>query len=263
MATHLIAQPPRFTADGVTYDPDVDGYPVIPDGVEPLRLTPLLRSLGTTATITRLVSLGGNPLGMGGGVDSDSWAVSPAATISNVNSTLNSNSNSIIQITFSSASITLDTENYNPSRWSVVNSNGDSLRILNISVTINTVSIITDEQKNGETYTITVPNTGIIDNNNLSLQAPFTKTFTGVGKTPKIAYLRNIDEETVEVGFDSAMNTADALTLSNYSFTNSITPISASQVSQSIYRIKTTKFNPNSSYTLTISNVRDLVGNSI
>lgn len=137
-------------------------------------------------------------------------------------------------------------------------------------VTVNSVTALADEitinsseMLAGQNYTLVIPGSFISDPSGYPYGGPFTVNFTAVA-TPPIAISANwIDSNTVEITFSEAVNHTDATSPLNYNISPSISVLSVSQKTQSIYVIKTSSQDANILYTITVNNIRDLAGNII
>lgn len=89
---------------------------------------------------------------------------------------------------------------------------------------------------------------------------------SGVGTDvvpPSIVLSRSIDARTVEVLFNEAVVEDEALTAANYSIDGGLTVSAVVKVTSSIYRLTTSKQAVGDLYTVTVSDIHDLVGNLI
>ncbi len=70
--------------------------------------------------------------------------------------------------------------------WSIVDSNGHKLLVISVSGSLSTITLVTGEQDQGETYTISVPTLGIVSaSTGYALIPPYTVDFTGQGAAPQ------------------------------------------------------------------------------
>lgn len=152
-----------------------------------------------------------------------------------------------------------------PSGWTITTTG------LNIPMTVNSIQVVgprvklfVSEGSSGGIYTINLPFVGLRDTptNNL-YQGPFTYNFTATGIAPFITIATSLDAFRVQVNYSEPVVVADALVVGNYSITPSITIFSVVQNSPISYTLTTSQQTPGTSYTITVTNVRDLQNNPV
>jgi len=128
-----------------------------------------------------------------------------------------------------------------------------------------TVDVVpTEEMRTGGSYTITVSNVTdaggkVIDPDNDS------QTFAGAGVAPWVSSAAFVNSTTLTVTFNSAMEQTSMETSLNYVLSGASTPTVIAAVKQTDQTVQLTT-NPAmiaGSYTTTVSNVTDLVGNAV
>jgi len=127
----------------------------------------------------------------------------------------------------------------------------------------NKVTLQTSSQTNAQNYTVTVTNVKDLTNN--IIQAPNnTANFVGFNDTqpPKVISATSINNTTVEVAFDEAVQQATAETSTNYVISGLPVISAVRQVDTSKVRL-TTHYQSNTTYTVTVSNVQDLFSHTI
>jgi hypothetical protein len=122
----------------------------------------------------------------------------------------------------------------------------------------------TEEMRNGGSYTVTVSNVTDLGGNVIDPIHAQT-SFTGVGVLPQVASASAIDATHIDVVFDEAMtNNAALVATTNYVITGVATPATVGAVRQNATTVRIESiFVVPGAYTVTVSNVTDLVGNVI
>lgn len=138
------------------------------------------------------------------------------------------------------------------SKWSI--SGVNSVSILSISISTNSIILITSEMSNGGSYLLNIPQ--YITSTGGPWVGPYSQTFTGVGATPVIVYSKVIDARHLEICFSEPVNKYDALNIANYSISGLVV-VGVEQISDSIFRIQTSHQTVGTSYSIVASNIRD------
>jgi hypothetical protein len=149
-----------------------------------------------------------------------------------------------------------------PSSWVI--SGVPAVTVTNVArVSTNIIRLTTTEALNGVTYTISVPATGILAVNGDPYDGSPTLTFTGDGQAPTILNATPLDGRHLKVSYSEDVQTADALTSSNYTIipTLAVTNVSANSARE--YTLTTGLQVVGQVYTVTVTNVRDIVGNPV
>ena len=149
--------------------------------------------------------------------------------------------------------------------WSVIDSSGGVLPISGTTFDgTDTIVITTGEQKNGESYTLTIPS-GIVDTSTppIAFPGPYEVSFTGVGVPPTVLLAFAMSYRSVRVTFDEAVVESEALNKSNYAITGGVYITGVTKISDTIYELSTSPMVGGTSYTITASNIHDLAGNLI
>lgn len=146
----------------------------------------------------------------------------------------------------------------------ITNTNGASVQVLSLeSPTPGVLKLNTTEQTTGVTYTISLPKVGIVSTDGMPLTNPYSVTFIGTGLPPVTVLTRSVDARTVHIIFSEAVREDDATQVVNYSFTPALTVFSVTKITDRQYELKTSKQDDAASYTLQVSNIRDLANNLI
>jgi|SRR5579859_4103799 len=138
---------------------------------------------------------------------------------------------------------------------------GHAVTILSVQQSGPHLLLTTTEHTNGKNYQLTMPSIGIVDINNNPFDGPFTINYVGVGVAPYALAARSIDARTLEITFDEQVDPSTALNPSNYSINNGLTVTGVVAVTNSIYRLSTSRQTQGMTYTVTITNVVDDGGN--
>lgn len=120
-----------------------------------------------------------------------------------------------------------------------------------------------DEQTKDAIYTVAVPRIGIVDTVGNAINADEKRNFFGFGVPVSVSLSRSIDARTLEVVFTEGVIEQDAITVSNYSVTPALQILKAVKVTDSVYRLTTSKQTELVTYTVTVQNIRDLARNQI
>lgn len=144
-----------------------------------------------------------------------------------------------------------------PSGWSI----SPTLTILSVSVIGNTIVLNTTEQIDGISYDLIAPSGSISTVEGLVWTGPFDLSFTGSGANPTIINIYVIDARTIDVSYSEAVYPPDALTKENYTINNGLIVYAVEKISETTYRLITSKQAVGVTYLVTVSNVRDLNGN--
>lgn len=167
-----------------------------------------------------------------------------------------------VTVTFSGANPVLTGTTSSPSSWSITSSSPFPTTISNVQVVSNTVVLTTSETSASVSYTLYIPNPGIISSaDGTQCVGPFTVVFSGSGTSPTILIIQVVDARTVNVVFSEAVNPFDALNENNYSANNGLQIIDVKQLGAAIFELTTSHQTVGTSYLITASNIRDLAGN--
>ena len=128
-------------------------------------------------------------------------------------------------------------------------------------VAADTVRVTTDEPKNGDTYTLTLPLNGLNSSGGDIYDGAGSVNFSGVGVAPTLLSATSIDLRTVRVIWSEVVDEDDVLDTSKYSLAPSVAIVSVEQVDSTTYDITTGLQTPSTSYTMTVTGVKDLAGN--
>jgi len=163
--------------------------------------------------------------------------------------------------------IGLTGESLDASKWTVTAGSGiTAVSVSGVSAIGNVITLQTTEHQLGGAYTLHIPQ-GIFesDGEGRPFIGPFDQNYTGVGVQPTLLMVKGVDSRTIEVVFSEKVNAADAVNTSNYVVTGPSTVLvtSVTRITDLTYRVKTTAQNRAASYTLTVSNVRDMANNPL
>lgn len=149
----------------------------------------------------------------------------------------------------------------NETNWSIIDNSGSHLLITSIETIDNTILLHTTEQVNGSSYILTVPSG--IEFSGDPFAGPFDWIFNGVGSNPSIIITRVVDSRLIEVWYNSPVYLLDAIKPTNYTITNSggLSVISVIQISNTIFQLSTSAQLVDAAYTVTASNIRNILGN--
>jgi len=150
-----------------------------------------------------------------------------------------------------------------PAYWTF---SGGSTAITATSVVLSaadTVRVYHTEPKGGETYTLTLPLSGLKSATSVPYNGAGTLNFTSVSQAPTAVQAQVIDNKTVRVIFSEAVRPAEALVGSNYSIAPPLTVLSVTQETSNRFVLTTAAQTPSTVYTITVSNVKDLAGNPV
>jgi hypothetical protein len=127
-----------------------------------------------------------------------------------------------------------------------------------------TVDLDTEELINGGSYTVVVENVIDVADNVIDPLHNYAD-FVGVGVRPKVLDPATVvDTYSVYLDYDEAVQTADAINSANYGVAPSLGSISVSSVSSTRYKLTfSNEHLVGTTYTITVSNVRDLAGNTV
>lgn len=148
------------------------------------------------------------------------------------------------------------------SNW-IIQGGPVQVTVTGLTIVGNTILIATTEQKTGVVYTLALPTLGIRSVGNQPFDGPFEPTFTGVGVQPTVLIGQSIDARTLQVSFSEPVVESEAETGANYSVDNGLTVSTGVKVSDTVFRLTTSKQTVGQLYTVTVSNIHDLSGNLI
>lgn len=149
--------------------------------------------------------------------------------------------------------------------WSVIPfSGGIPVVVRNVMYSGSIVTVGVSEGTIGETYQILIPQGIIRVSDGSPLVPPFIQNFTSGGQPPVLIQISPFDSRIFDVVFSEEVNTTDALRTANYVIFPTLPVINVIKYDYNRYRIFTNQSStPGQSYTLTVSNIRDLAGNFI
>jgi len=127
------------------------------------------------------------------------------------------------------------------------------------------IKLYYSEGRTGVLYSLAIPVVGVQDLSSNLFPGPFTTTFTGVGQPPFVLVAGSGDGFSVRVIFSEPVALPEATVATNYVITGGagLTVFSVTQVNSQIYDLKTSLQVVGQTYTLTVSNIKDLLGNLI
>ena len=212
--------------------------------------------------ILSLVTYGLGPSGGGGGTPpvgppalaSYSWTVNipPDFTINP--------SSTYIDVVFPVAMGDLTQEAAVASNWSF--SGPVSLICTGISrPDLYTVRLFIPEIKGGQLFTLTFPIEGLRDSFGDEYSGDRSGTFTSVGISPSVASVSVKNTETIWVVYSKPMNEWDCRDIANYLIAPELRILSIAKQSDNVFILTTDPQTPAVSYSLTITGVRDYLGN--
>lgn len=150
------------------------------------------------------------------------------------------------------------------SEFTISTSTGNPIKVIKIEMeSANQLRLYTEEQTTGATYTLEIPRVGIISVTGNPLNTPYQFNFTGQGVPPVFAMVRPVDARTLHVIFSEAVLESDATNPANYTITPSLPVLSATKITDRHYELKTLKQNELTTYSVEISNIRDLAQNLV
>lgn len=120
----------------------------------------------------------------------------------------------------------------------------------------------TTEPKHGESLTLTIPTMTLKDTSLNIYYGPFSFVYTSVGVAPYIALAASLGGHSLKVIYSEPVVAADALDIANYSIPG-LTVLGAAYETDSVYILTTSLQTPGTSYTVTVTNVRDLKNNPV
>lgn len=150
------------------------------------------------------------------------------------------------------------------SEFAITTTTGNPIKVTKLELeSPNQLRLYTEEQTTGATYTLELPRVGIVSVTGNPLNTPYKFTFTGQGVPPVFAMVRPVDARTLHVIFSEAVLESDATNISNYTITPTLSVFSATKITDRHYELKTSKQNELTTYSVEISNIRDLAQNPI
>jgi len=114
-------------------------------------------------------------------------------------------------------------------------------------------------------YVLNIPLVGLKDLSSNPYLGPFTANFVGVGSPPYVVLAAAEDSYHAQVIFSEPVVVAEALVPANYVITGGggLTVYEVTQVDPKIFKLRTSLQDVGQSYTLTVSNIHDMLGNLI
>jgi hypothetical protein len=164
-----------------------------------------------------------------------------------------------LTVTFNS-DITTTSPGLNAANYSI--SGPTAVTVQSVSQpTSKTIRVNVSIQRTGNVYTLTMPIQGITDAVGGGI-SNLVNNFTGVGVPAQVQIAKSVDERTLDIVFNVPVMEADAILALNYSIAPSIAVVSAKRLTDFNYRLTTGPQTINQAYTVTASNIRDILGNS-
>lgn len=171
-----------------------------------------------------------------------------------------------VRVVFDRAMTAASVENL--SNWSFPTQPGSApiTKVSATQVNSTTVDIVVSGEMKIGTNNYSVKATGVSDLYGNTVNASFNEiTFNGVGIQPQVVSMTQVDLTHVDVVFDTAVEVTTAQTITNYAFSGADTPVATGAVRQGdtvTVRVEV-PFAIAGNYTVTVSNVTDLVGNVV
>jgi hypothetical protein len=163
-------------------------------------------------------------------------------------------------------SLVADGPGLRPSAWSLTYTDPTGAEVI-ISLIepygSNAIKLYVSEQTDRVLYTLRAPEVGITSTTRLALNAPYYKTFYGSGTSPNVVASKSIDARHIDVFFTENVMDEDASDITNYSIAPTLTIHESVKITDSVYRLTTSKQTELVDYTVTVSNIRDLAHNPI
>lgn len=139
-----------------------------------------------------------------------------------------------------------------------------------IPVTVTSVSVLdsthllltTTNQDNGAVYQLNIPE-GVVKIAGEVVNVYSSVSFTGNNAPLTVVSYHLVDATDFLVTYSRPVQPSTALILSNYVFSPALQILSISAITSTQYLIRTVRMSPNTTYTLTISNVLALDGASV
>jgi hypothetical protein len=148
-----------------------------------------------------------------------------------------------------------------PSKWVIAGNY--PMTVSNVSYGGSIITLTTTEGTQGASYNLLVPQGIVKSGNGTPCIGPFTFPFTGAGSVPTLLLASPIDARTLDIFFSEAVLETEAIIAGNYVISGGLSVTSSQKISDSIYRLTTTRQIPSVSYTITASNIHDLFENLI
>ena len=102
-------------------------------------------------------------------------------------------------------------------------------------------------------YTLNIPSVGIIPVSGATLLGPYNIAFDGLAAPVTVSLVSVIDARLLEIVFNRAVNKAQASNVNNYSISPPLAIIKATYITDSVYRLQTSRQVQGQIYTVTIS----------
>ena len=140
---------------------------------------------------------------------------------------------------------------------------GGPVTVTNVTLLDSThLQLTTTDQENGGAYQLNVSQ-GIVINGGTKPNFATSVFFTGNNVALTIIGVQLINSTNLLVNYSRAVQSSTATLPTNYVFVPALMVDSAQPITPMQYLIKTVTMNPNTAYTLTVSNVLALDGSSI
>ena len=154
-----------------------------------------------------------------------------------------------------------------PSQWTITTAvPGVTIpTVTSIQVVGPRIKLFITEPRDGVLYTLNFPAVGIEDLSANPYPGPFTTNFTGIGTPPYVALAGAEDGFHVKVIFSEIVVESEALVAGNYLITGGagLTVYDVFKETDQVYRLRTSLQVVGQTYTVTVSNIHDLIGNLI
>jgi len=137
--------------------------------------------------------------------------------------------------------------------------------VVRISATV--VDVTVNEMLQGGSYQVTVSNVEDLAGNTIAGPPDNQASFTGIGVAPQVlaaAIPVFGDPQSVYIDYTETVQVADATDAANYGIAPSLGALTITQVTATRYKVTfTLSATSGTLYTITVSNVRDIAGNTI
>lgn len=170
---------------------------------------------------------------------------------------------SYVEVNFNT-DLALGTEALAPQSWVIYGAPGEVVSVGHVSLKDpDTIRLQVGEQVRGRTYTIHMPQAGILDVDGYRLDGSKQIVFLGSGNGPILVSVRSTGSHRIEAIYNKPVNEQDAVKLANYAISGGLTVRSVTKISDTTYEVGTSRQSAGVTYTVVVTNVRDLTGNII
>lgn len=171
-----------------------------------------------------------------------------------------SSTSNVVSVTFNHT-FTISGPGADPTDYIFTTEDGIDITAVSLVVNGDILEITTTEQTTGATYTLNLPEIGIVSTNDKEFNGIFDPDFTGDGGGVEVLISRAVHARALDVYFTVAVREEGALDPDNYSITSGVEVISVVKITDTQYRLTTTKMDNDVSYTVTTENITSLGGN--